>query len=104
MARRKTGMTVAGVLSGTAMIVAVVVGVVNSGVYATFAEGMHLPVITNVSQLFPGADSQHKNGLGLGLRNPRPRTRGRPNRTGTGVARLMERPRRGSCRPAHPAP
>lgn len=74
MARRKTGMTVAGVLSGTAMIVAVVVGVVNSGVYATFAEGMHLPVITNVSQLFPGADSQYRNDLGLNLTRPKPAT------------------------------
>lgn len=84
MARRKTGMTVAGVLSGTAMIVAVVVGVVNSGVYATFAEGMHLPVITNVSQLFPGADSQHKNGLGLNLPKPTAPDKGSSQSDGNG--------------------
>lgn len=74
MAKRGTRMTVGGLLGGVATVVITSVVLVQSGIYAPFAQAFGLPVLTSITQLMPGADSMNKNDLGLNLGRPQSTT------------------------------
>lgn len=67
-------MTVGGLLAGVATVIAASVVLVQTGVYASFAEAFGLAPVTSITQLMPGADSMGKNNLGLNLKRPQPST------------------------------
>mgnify|MGYP000140441669 CR=1 FL=1 len=67
--KNKTGITVAGILGGLAIVLIAIIVIIQTGVWATVAPQFGLPAITSISQILPGEDSMQKTNIGLGLKN-----------------------------------
>lgn len=68
--KNKTGITVAGILGGLAIVLITIIVIIQTGVWATVAPQFGLPAITSISQILPGEDSMQKTNIGLGLKKP----------------------------------
>ena len=68
--KNKTGITVAGILGGLAIVLIAIIVIIQTGVWATVAPQFGLPAITSISQILPGEDSMQKTNIGLGLKKP----------------------------------
>lgn len=68
--KNKTGITVAGILGGLAIVLIAIIVIIQTGVWATVAPQFGLPAITSISQILPSEDSMKKTNIGLGLKKP----------------------------------
>lgn len=68
--KNKTGITVAGILGGLAIVLIAIIVIIQTGVWATVAPQFGLPAITSISQILPSEDSMQKTNIGLGLKKP----------------------------------
>ncbi len=68
--KNKTGITVAGILGGLAIVLITIIVIIQTGVWATVAPQFGLPAITSISQILPSEDSMQKTNIGLGLKKP----------------------------------
>lgn len=68
--RGKTGITIAGVFGGVAIILITIIVIIQTGAWALVAPQFGLTPITSISQLLPGEDSMRKANIGLGLKKP----------------------------------
>ena len=58
--KNKTGITVAGILGGLAIVLIAIIVIIQTGVWATVAPQFGLPAITSISHDTSGEDSMQK--------------------------------------------